>query len=288
MTVISIESLAALGEPEIIETLDYEALVDARKAKIVELAPRYGLAYTVGDLETDPAMINGQSEAYREMVLRERGNAIARDAYLYFARGAGLDHLAAFHDVVRMPGESDERLKFRVILAVEGRSTGGTRPRYRGIAMASSLEVADVEVYAEGRSPLLNVAVLSTRPDGVAEPPLLETVRAAIEDDARRMVNDTFVVRSAVIAVEPVTAALKLLPNADASIVATLAARLPTAWAEQGALGRDLTRDWLRAFLMAPGVHSLEIAGPAADVVMRKFEAVRIGAVDLTIAGREF
>ncbi|TVR06629.1 MAG: hypothetical protein EA385_15025 [Salinarimonadaceae bacterium] len=288
MSDFTLDDLAALPKPEIIEEISYEPLLNARKEKIVELAPSYGLTYDVETLETDPAMIISQSGTYREAVLRARGNDIARSAYLYFARGAALEHLAAFYDVVRMAGESDDRLKRRVVLAVKGRSTAGTKPRYQFYAMSSSIEVEDAEVYTVERSPILYAAVLSTSLDGVAEAPLLETVRAAIEDPEVRGVNDTFVVRSAVIEVAPVTVAMTLLPNTDASIVATLAAQLPAAWAEQGKLGRDLTLDWIRAYLMVPGVHSVQISEPANDIVMQPFEAVRIGAVDLTIAGREF
>jgi phage-related baseplate assembly protein len=288
MSNFTLDDLAGLPIPTIIQEPDYEALLAARKARIIELAPGYGLSYDVAGLETDPAVILAESEAYRELLLRVRGNDIARDNYLFFASGAGLDHKAAFYDVVRISGESDERLMLRIILAIQGRSTGGTAPRYRRIALEASLRVADAVVYTDGLSPLVNVAVFAADNNGIADAALLATVQAALNAEAVRMVNDTIIVRSAVIGTVNIVAALTLLPNASADIVTNLQAGLAAEWVAASGLGRDLTLDWLRARLMAPGVHSVAIAVPTANIIMQQFEAVRIGAVTLTIAGRAF
>lgn len=279
--------LAGLPRPEVIETLDYEAILSARKADFVARAPDFGVEIDVMDLETDPGVILLEEDAYREAVLRARGNDIARARYLYYARGAEIDHLAAFYDVTRLDGETDDRLKERVILAIQGRSTGGTAPRYKAVAMGASLSVADVHVYADGLTPIVNLAVLSTATDGVADQALLDTVSAAVNAETVRMVNDTLLVRSAVRTVVNVTASLVLLPSMDQARLVTLAADLPGQWIAESGLGRDLTPDWIRSKLMVPGVHSIASLTPSTTAVADPHEVVRIGAVTLTIAGRD-
>lgn len=288
MSSYAIGDLAALPVPAIIQELSYETILAARKQKFLELCTAVGFDYTFLNLESDPGAILLQESAYQEIVLRARGNDIAREAYLYFAQGSAVDHLAAFYDVVRMAGENDERLKIRTILAIQGRSTGGTAPRYRSVAMSSSIRVADAIVYREGIDPTVKIAVFATDNNGVADTDLLNTVRAAVTAEDVRMVNDTIDVRSAVVQVVNVAANVWLLPSTAESILATVAEQLPAQWVAEGGLGRDLTHSWLISKIMAGGVQRVNITGPSADVVVSNFTAVRIGTVTLTLQGRDF
>lgn len=288
MSDFTINDLAALPPPEIIETLNFESILSSRTADFVARCAEVGIDYNTINLESDPGAILLQESSYRETVLRARGNDIAREAYLYFADGASLDHLAAFYDVVRLAGETDDRLKVRVILAVQGRSTGGTRARYKSVAMAASLRVADAEVYREGVDPTVKIAVFATDNNGVADADLLTAVRDAVTADTVRMVNDTIEVRSAVVQVVNVVANVWLLPSASESILTTIADSLPAWWAAEGGLGRDLTVSWLVSKIMAGGVQRVAITTPAADVIVTQFTAVRIGTVTLNLQGRDF
>lgn len=288
MADFTINDLAALPRPEVIEEIDVEALLQAAKNKLIQLAPNYGLSYDVQDLETDPFVVLLEEAAYEQMVLRARGNDIARAPYLYYAFGAQVDHLGAFYDATRLPGESDARYKVRIIDAIRGRSTGGTAPRYRFVAMSSSLRVADAVVYTQGTSPLVNIAVFASDNNGVADAGLLSIVSAAVNSPNVRMVNDTLNVRSAVVTTVPVTAQMWLLPNTDISVVTQVQSTLAATWAVEGGLGRDLTRSWLIGKLMVPGVQRVNLTAPLNDVVMQPFEAVRISSVTLTVAGRDF
>ncbi|OCC05259.1 hypothetical protein BA190_10170 [Labrys sp. WJW] len=288
MADLTIDALAALGKPDIIETLDYEAILRARKAKFLEKLTEHGLANDVIDLETDPGAVLLEESSYRELVLRARGNDIARDRYLYFARGPGLDHMGAFYDCFRLVDEKDDRYKQRIILAIQGRSPGGTAPRYKSVAMGVSLDVADVNVYTNGIDPTVWVAVFSVSNNGVAPQALLDAVSAALNAPEVKMVNDTIKVRAAVVVIVDVTAALTLLPDTPESILASLSAGLPGQWAAEGGSGRDLTRDWIRSRLMVSGVYSVAMSAPAADRVMQQYEAVRIGNVALSVAGRAY
>jgi phage-related baseplate assembly protein len=287
MTSITLTDLGALGTPEIVEQLDFEAILAGRKSDLLALLAAANISFDAGDLEVEPVVALLEEAAFKELALRARGNEIALARYLYFATGSAIDHMAAFYDVVRMAGETDDRLKVRVILACQGRSTGGTAARYRLVALSTTLDVGDAIVYVETTSPAVRVAVFAAD-GGIADADLLAAVAAALNATDVRMVNDTIIVESAVIEVVTVTAALKLLPDTPTTVLDSIAASLKSAWNDAAGLGRDLTLDWIRARLMADGVHSVTLTAPTADVSMVPRGAAQIGTVTLSFAGRAF
>jgi phage-related baseplate assembly protein len=288
MADISLDNLSALPTPEVIQTLDFEAILARKKVEFVGRMPAYGIDYDVMDLETDPGAVLLEEASYSEVLLRARGNDIARQRYIYFASGSALDHLGAFYDCVRLLGESDTRFKARIILAIMGRSTGGTAPRYRGVALGVSTRVADAKVYTEGFDPTVKIAVFAADNNGVADAPLLASVLAAVTADDVRMVNDTIEVRSAVVAVQNIVADVTLLPDTPTELLVSIAASLPGQWIAESGLGRNLMLDWIKAKLVVAGVHAASITTPSANVVVPPYQAVRIGTVTLNYAGRDF
>jgi phage-related baseplate assembly protein len=286
--------LASLPLPGVIGELEFEQIVSRQNARFQaewqtlretypDLPP-----YDVSMLETDPAVIANQSESYREMLLLARINEAARARLLAFAFGSDLDQLAVFYDVVRLFGEDDARLKLRVILAIQGRSTGGPKERYKSVVMNSDLRVESVEVYRFGRSPLINVAVYSTEPNGVASEDLLSVVTAALVDENVQLANDEFVVASAVRTVVDLAFDIWLLPDADEATVTRAVTALQDAWTAEQTLGRDLTVAWWTSRLMISGVHKVTATSPTADVTAPPAEALAIGAITPTLRGRAF
>jgi len=288
MSAWTLDDLAGLARPAILEELSIDAIFASRQAELVERLQAAGIDYSVEDLQTDPAMILLQEAAFEETILRARANDVARARYLYYARLTEVDHLGAFYDVVRLPGELDARFKLRIRLAIQGRSTGGTEPGYRGAALGASLRVADARVYRDGRAPIIHVAVFAADNNGVADATLLGLVRTALEQADRQVINDTIDVRSAVVDVVPVAADVWLLPDADVSLIDTLRDGLQAAWAEASGLGRDLTRAWLASRLMADGVANVVVTAPAADLVVPFDRAVRLALPVLTYRGRSY
>lgn len=286
--------LTSLPTPQVIGELSYDTIVsrqntqfqtewDALRDTYPDLPP-----YDVSMLETDPAVILNQSESYREMLLLARINEAARARLLAFAFGSDLDQLAVFYDVVRLFGEDDARLKLRVILAIQGRSPGGPKERYKSIVMNSDLRVESVEVYRVGRSPLINVAVYSTEPNGVASADLLSVITAALVDENVQLANDEFVVASAVRTVVNLAFDIWLLPDADEATVTRAVTALQDAWTSEQTLGRDLTVAWWTSKLMISGVHKVAATAPVDDVTAPPAEALAIGTVTPTLRGRAF
>jgi phage-related baseplate assembly protein len=92
--------LSKLPPPELIEELDYEAILAEMRNKLRELLPEW----TGYELESDPANKVLEVAAYREMLLRQRVNEAARGVMVAFATGSDLDHLAAFYPETRLSG----------------------------------------------------------------------------------------------------------------------------------------------------------------------------------------
>ncbi|ADZ72401.1 baseplate J/gp47 family protein [Polymorphum gilvum] len=275
-----------LPPPAILEDLDFEAILAAIAADAQTRLAAAGIAWDVGALETDPVTILCQAFAYRELLLRARINDAARSNLLAFAATSDLDHLAAFHDVTRLVGEGDDRLRDRVWLAILGRSAGGPLERYKTIALAASLQVRDVAIWRAGRDPTVHVAVLSTDTGGEASPALLAAVRSALEAPAVRVVSDRFEVISAIRTVTDVALTVRLAPDAPVSRLADVAATVREAWTAESLLGLDLTSSWLIAKAMVPGVTRVAVTWPTEDLVAAPNEAIGVGSIDILDGGR--
>lgn len=277
--------LSVLPTPEIIETVDYEVIVTAMRD---DLVARFPAIAGVIDLESEPARKLIEVFAYREILLRARANDAARANLLAYATGADLDHLAAWYDVTRLANEADAQLRTRIILAIRGRSTGGTEPRYRSVALSASARVADAVVWRDGLTPVVRCAIYATDNNGVPDAGLLVAVTEHLTAPDVRMVNDTIVVSAAVQKVQNITAQLTLLPTTSESILADIEAALRADWLAERRLGFDMTLSWINSRLMRAGIYKAAITLPAADVIAAPSEAISIGTVTLTVAGRDF
>lgn len=277
--------LSNFPPPEAIEPLDFEALFAAFKADMVGRMPEIA---PLLELEFEPATKLGQVHAFVELNVRQRINDAIRANLLAFATGSDLDHLAVFYDVVRLPGEDDARLRTRVILAIQGRSTGGTVPRYRGVALGASIRVADAVVYRAGTDPTVHVAIYSTDNNNVPDENLLSRVRTALNDPAVRMVNDTISVQAAVFEVVNAEANVWLLPETPDTLLEVLPDTVMERWVDERGLGFDLTHSWLISRLMVSGIQRVEIVAPVANMIAPPERAISIGSITLNNMGRDF
>lgn len=283
---ITLSGLRDLPPPEIIESLDYEAILAALRVDAEALFAAVGIDYTVGELETDPVMIVLQAAAYREVLLRGRVNDGARANTVLFAGGSDLDHLAGFYDVSRLPDETDAALRARVALAIAGRSAGGPEERYRAVAHKVSTNVDEVAIYKVDGGPQIELAVLSVDNGGTPDEALLDAVKVAVTARDVMLVNDTISVVSAIKTYVDVTVDIWLLPGASDAIIAESEARLRAAWAKTGQIGFDLNPSWISAVLFAEGVSRVVVTGPDAPMVAQPNEAIGLQTITVTMAGR--
>jgi phage-related baseplate assembly protein len=150
--------LSKLPFPEVIETVDAEAIVVEMRADFMAAYPAF-----TADLESETAVALLEEGAYRETILRARVNDGARAVMLPYATGADLDTLAASMATERAvvdPGdpdalppvpetlEDDDRLRARAQLAWEGLSVAGPEGAYIYHALSADPRVRDVDARA--------------------------------------------------------------------------------------------------------------------------------------------
>ncbi len=289
--------LSQLAPPDVVEPLDFEAILSAMLADLRARDPAFTAL-----VESDPAYKVLEVAAYRELLLRQRVNDAARRVLLTHATGTTLDHLAAFYGVERLlvdPGdpqalppvpplyETDERLRARVQSAPEALSVAGPEAAYVHHALSASAAVADVGV----ESPLpgeVVVTVLATTGGGVPTQGLLDLVDAAVNGREVRPLTDQVTVQAAEVLTYAVDAALYLYEGPDAEVVRQAAEAAAAAYAaEHFRLGHDIQLSGLYAALHRPGVQRVELAAPLASLVVAPHPAARATAITVNVAGTD-
>jgi phage-related baseplate assembly protein len=278
MTTIDFSSIPA---PEIIEELDYETILATMIADLQARDPSY-----TEILESDPGVKILEVAAARELVLRQRINDALKATLLRYAGGGDLENLAAFYGVTRLVDENDEALRARVIERIMGSSTAGGAAWYRFQALTASELVKDAAVSSPAPGEVL-VSILSTEGNGTASSALIEAVDDVLQSDTVRVITDVVTVAGATISTVPVTAQVYLYPETPIEVFSGLQARLQSAFAAAAGLGWDVTRSWLIAQLHPAGVQRVVLTAPAADVVCGPSQAPALGAITLTMAGRD-
>lgn len=282
MSAFSAIDLSRLPPPDVVETIDYEAILDGLKADMkLALDDPALLPNWDPTQESDTIVKLLETLAYREMLLRQRVNDGARAVLLATAVKADLDNLAAWYGVSRLlvspandtaippvPAvwESDPRLRTRTQMALEGFTTAGPVGAYIFHALTASALVKDVSIASPEPGDVL-VTVLSTEGDGVPAPALLSAVEAALNADDVRPLCDTVIVAAATITPYAVTAHLTLFSGPDPVQVLAAAETAAQAYTDQcHAIGRRVTLSGLYAALQQPGVESVTLAAPLAPV----------------------
>lgn len=285
--------LSGLPAPDVVEQLDFEAILAAMVADLTARWPDFDAL-----LESEPAMKLLQVCAYRELVLRQNFNDRARSLMLAFAAGADLDQLAALFGVERLevtpanPAtgaaavmESDDALRRRILLAPDSWSIAGPASAYVYHALTAAPTLSDASATSPAPGEVV-VAVLSASGDGSASAGQIAAVEAVVNADGVRPLTDLVTVQSAAIVPYTVQAAITLYAGPDsATILAAAQASLTAFVAAARRLGRDVPRSALIAALHVGGVQKVALTQPAADVVCTPLQAPNCTGTVITLAG---
>lgn len=296
--------LSQLPAPDVVEVLDYETLLAERKATLISLYPaeqQATIARTLA-LESEPIVKLLQENAYREVILRQRVNEAAQANMVAYANDGDLDQLGANNGVTRLtltpaddttipptPAvmESNDDFRLRVASAFEGLSVAGPTGAYEYHAKSADGRVSDASAISPSPA-CVTVTVLSREGNGEAPPDLLAVVDAALNDENVRPVADRVTVRSASIVDYTIEAALYLYPGPEAEPVRAAAEKKLAAFVSaQARLGRDIRKSALYAALHVEGVQRVELAQPAADVVLDKTQAAYCTGYRITVGGSD-
>lgn len=279
MSRFSAIDLSALAPPDIIETLDYEAIVREMRD---DLVARFPLIAGVIDLESEPARKLIETFAYRELRLRARINDGARAVLLASSYGTNLDHLAALFGTARQEGESDERLRRRVQLAPEAFSVAGPEGAYQYHVLTVAPWARDVSAIM-AQPGVVRVTVLRSGPDPVPTEAERETIRVHLRAEAIRPLTDVVQVLPPTVRTVTIEARLTLYPGPDAGVVQSRATAALGDWLERNRmLGMNLRRSAIFAKLHQEGVHSVELIAPADDLILNETEVYAIAGVAIT------
>ncbi|MDU4942951.1 MAG: baseplate assembly protein [Mixta calida] len=296
--------LSQLPAPDVVEVLDYETLLAERKATLISLYPaeqQAAIARTLA-LESEPIVKLLQENAYREVILRQRVNEAAQANMVAYASDGDLDQLGANNGVTRLtlvpaddttipptPAvmESNDDFRLRVASAFEGLSVAGPTGAYEYHAKSADGRVADASAISPSPA-CVTVTVLSREGSGEAPADLLAVVDAALNDEDVRPVADRVTVQSASIVNYTVEAVLYLYPGPEAEPVRAAAEKKLAAFVSaQARLGRDIRKSALYAALHVEGVQRVELAQPAADVVLDKTQAAYCTGYSITVGGSD-
>ncbi|EOI3546084.1 baseplate assembly protein [Cronobacter dublinensis] len=296
--------LSQLPAPDVVEVLDYETLLAERKATLISLYPaeqQAAIARTLA-LESEPIVKLLQENAYREVILRQRVNEAAQANMVAYANDGDLDQLGANNGVTRLtltpaddttipptPAvmESNDDFRLRVASAFEGLSVAGPTGAYEYHAKSADGRVADASAISPSPASV-TVTVLSREGNGEAPADLLAVVDAALNDEDVRPVADRVTVQSASIVNYAVEAVLYLYPGPEAEPVRAAAGKKLAAFVSaQARLGRDIRKSALYAALHVEGVQRVELAQPAADVVLDKTQAAYCTGYRITVGGSD-
>jgi phage-related baseplate assembly protein len=283
-------NLSGLTPPDVIETLDYERIVTEMRD---DLVARFPAIAGVIDLESEPARKLIEAFAYREMLLRARINDAARAVLLASSYGSNLDHLAALFATERMQvedetgslvQEDDDRLRRRVQLAPEAFSVAGPEGAYIYHALSAAPWARDATAImtSPGR---VRVTLLREGADPIPTLAERETVRLSLIDNDVRPLTDMVELLGPQVVRTEITATLTLYPGPDGSVVRDRAFSALSDWVESNRmLGMNLRRSALFSKLHQEGVHSVELASPAEDIVLGPTEVYAIDAIKVTVA----
>ncbi len=268
---MSTVDLSALPAPQVLESLDFEALYDEALSTFREyMGGNWSAA-----LESDPVVKLLELGAYGKMQNRARVNDAAKALLLAYAEDADLDQLAANVNLKRLviqPAnlqavppveevrESHDALRERIQLVYEGLTTAGPRNSYILHARNASALVAD----ATAESPLpanVVVTVLSLNGSGKADQSLLDQVYTKLSDDDIRPIGDRLTVQSAEILEYRIDAVLHMIgagPENDA--IVTEAIKRLAGWINpRKRLALEVARSGVDAQLHIGGVGRVEL-----------------------------
>jgi phage-related baseplate assembly protein len=283
-------NLSGLTPPDIIETLDYEAIVKDMRD---DLVARFPAIAGVIDLESEPARKLIEAFAYREMMLRARINDASRAVLLASSYGTNLDHLAALFATQRMKvedengnlvDEDDDRLRRRVQLAPDAFSVAGPEGAYVYHALSAATWARDATAImtSPGR---VRVTMLREGADPVPRVSEREAVRVSLINNDVRPLTDMVEVAGPRVHRATIEAKLTLYPGPDGNVVQSRAIAAITAWVEANRmLGMNLRRSAIFSKLHQEGVHSVDLASPAEDLVLGPTEVYTIEAIKVTVA----
>lgn len=279
--------LSRFPPPLALRDVDYEAFLADRLARLQTLMQAAGIDFDVTGLETDPAVILQETDAYRELLAYAAINDTVKAGLIAFATGADLDHLGLtaalglpagqrdsmlrrviVPETVNAPAvmEGDAEYRRRLLLAPEAYATAGTAGSYIFHALWADARVLNADVWTPAPGEV-TVAIQSRESDGAAPDDLVEAVRSHLTRKDIKSLTDVVTVRS----VENVGFAVSLdayiLPGPDPlAVEAAIRQSVLKMTASRRTPARDMPRSAIVGAAQLDIVDKVTLLTPSADI----------------------
>ncbi|MFQ2432713.1 baseplate J/gp47 family protein [Aeromonas caviae] len=270
-------NMSALPAPQAVEELDFETIFAEQKAWVINQWPHLAPAL---ELESEPLTVLLQAWSYRELIWRARLNDALKASMLAWAQGDDLLNLAAFFDLEKAEGETDDQLRARCTLSLRALSTAGPEDSYRYHAIATdpaAIKDADAQ---NGGAGVVNVAVLARAGNGTPSAALLAKVRTRLNHKTIRPLTDTVSVIPAHIVPVVIDYQIILpgLPDDEHSLNVARQ-RLADYCATTNIIGGTITIADIYASLKNAGISNVILRSPTADITTNRESAPYVSSI---------
>lgn len=300
MSRFDVIDLSRVPVPDAIKSLDYESILSERIADLLRRFDESGIPYDVEGLETDPAIILQQEDAYRELLQLGAINDAVRAVLLASSWGTNLDGIGAMFGVARMvvdPGdpnaappvtptmEDDERYRRRIQLAPEAFATTGSRGAYEFHVLSAHPGVLDVSVlnHASGLVEPGGVAVVVLPTSDDVKEDVISAVRDRLMRDDVRPLTDALEIRVPAPESASIVATLRMKRGPDPVVVKT---RAEDAIAEylgrQRRIGAVVALSGIYRALQVEDVERVVLTEPTADLEPRVDRYVDVETISIS------
>ena len=325
---MNLADFSGLSAPALIEELDFETVYAERKAAFLALytdvTAKAEMSKTL-ERESDPVVKLLQESAYREVLFRQQRNDDVKALLVLYSSGTNLDQLVVDRGLKRLiitaadntvvppvdaVYESDQDLKERYLLAMDGLSVAGPVSSYQFYAESADGRVGDVSVVSPqvdldnlvlenltkaqlieliGNLFYLDIYILQNDSEsGVATQELIDIVQVALDDEKVRPCCDKAVVKSVSIISYNIVATIYAEQTAQAAAVLDMAQQnLKNYVAEQKRIGRSIRLSAIYAALHVEGIEHVDITSPDADIVIDATQAGHCTNIDISVEAYE-
>lgn len=270
-------NMSALPAPQAVEELDLETIFAEQKAWVINQWPHLAPAL---ELESEPLTVLLQAWSYRELIWRARLNDALKASMLAWAQGDDLLNLAAFFDLEKAEGETDDQLRARCPLSLRALSTAGPEDSYRYHAIATDpAAIKDADAH-NGGAGVVNVAVLARAGNGTPSAALLAKVRTRLNHKTIRPLTDTVSVIPAHIVPVVIDYQIILpgLPDDEHSLNVARQ-RLADYCATTNIIGGTITIADIYASLKNAGISNVILRSPTADITTNRESAPYVSSI---------
>ncbi len=270
-------NMSALPAPQAVEELDFETIFAEQKAWVINQWPHLAPAL---ELESEPLTVLLQAWSYRELIWRARLNDALKASMLAWAQGDDLLNLAAFFDLEKAEGETDDQLRARCTLSLRALSTAGPEDSYRYHAIATDpAAIKDADAH-NGGAGVVNVAVLARAGNGTPSAALLAKVRTRLNHKTIRPLTDTVNVIPAHIVPVVIDYQIILpgLPDDEHSLNVARQ-RLADYCATTNVIGGTITIADIYASLKNAGISNVILRSPTADITTDRESAPYVSSI---------